>query len=187
MEPNADVVDEWAGVTAPPPPELAPVKVDAGSTALLILDIQTGNCCPETRPRCVASLPRIQALLARARAKGLAVVYSLTRSAEVADICEEVAPQAGEPVVASGVDKFFGTDLETILAGRGIETVIVNGQLVFAGDLLSTNWYPHAQRFFAVDWRELAESLQRLVSCDPKLVYTGHGIRPMTRDELRRI
>ncbi len=124
---NDTIVDEWANVTPPAPPELAPVKVDVTSTALLILDIQTNNCNLEARPRCVASLPRIQALLTQARSKGVTVVYALTSKAEASDIREELTPLPDEPVVKSGADKFFGTDLEAILRERGVETVIVTG------------------------------------------------------------
>ena len=121
------IVDEWASVTAPPAPELQEVTVDPKTTALLVLDIQNRNCSAERRPRCVASLPKIQRLLAEAREKGMAVVYSLTRGAAEADVREEVAPLEGEPVVKSGVDKFFGTDLEEILKAKGVQTVILVG------------------------------------------------------------
>ena len=121
------IIDEWKRVRLPPPPELKPVIVDAKVTALLILDIQYGNCNPERRPRAVASLPKIQSLLAAARRSKVPVVYSLTRSANTSDIRKEVAPLPGEPIVKSGVDKFFGTELEDILKAKGIETVILVG------------------------------------------------------------
>lgn len=121
------IVDEWAGVKAPPAPELKAVTVDPKTTALLILDIQKQNCNPERRPRCVASLQGIQGLLRAARDKGIPVVYSLTRGADPGDIRAEVTPLPGEPVVRSGVDKFFGTDLEKILTERNVETVILVG------------------------------------------------------------
>jgi len=121
------IVDEWATVKAPPPPELKPVTVDPKVTALLTLDIQKQNCNPERRPRCVASVPKIQGLLIEARAKGMHVIYSLAGEASAADINNEVAPRTGEPIVKSGVDKFFGTDLEKILKEKGIKTVIVVG------------------------------------------------------------
>ena len=121
------IVHEWADVKAPPPPEIKPVTVDPTVTALLILDIQTQNCNTERRPRCVETVPKIQSLLAEARARGMFVVHSLTRNGEITDIREEVTPKQGEPVVKSGVDKFFRTDLETILNERGIKAVIVVG------------------------------------------------------------
>ena len=55
------------------------------------------------------------------------VIYSITRGASEIDIRKELAPLAGEPIVKSGVDKFFGTDLEKILETKGIQTVIVVG------------------------------------------------------------
>ncbi|MFO7918172.1 MAG: cysteine hydrolase [Anaerolineae bacterium] len=121
------IIEEWEKVEIPPPPELQQVTVDPETTALLILDIQQQNCNVERRPRCVASVPKIRELLARARGVGMAVVYSLTSTAEVSDVREEVAPVAEESVVKSSVDKFYNTDLEEILQTRGIETVIVAG------------------------------------------------------------
>lgn len=121
------IIDEWGTVKAPPPPELKPITVDIKATALLILDIQYGNCNPERRPRCVASLPGIQSLLAAARDREMPVIYSLTRNASKSDIRKEVAPLPAEPIVKSGVDKFFRTDLENILKAKGIETVILVG------------------------------------------------------------
>lgn len=55
------------------------------------------------------------------------VIYSLTRNASEADIREELSPQTGEPIVKSGVDKFYGTELQGILEAKGIRTVILAG------------------------------------------------------------
>jgi nicotinamidase-related amidase len=121
------IVDEWRTVEIPPPPALEAVTVDPATTAFLVLDIQNQNCNAERRPRCVASLPRVERLLAEARQRGLTIVYTLTSRATEADIRPEVAPKPGEPVVRSGVDKFFGTDLEAILREAGVETVILAG------------------------------------------------------------
>ena len=121
------IVDGWDDVRTPPPPELTAVRVDVRSTALLILDMRTSVCNLESRPRCVASVPRIQALLAQARSKGMAVVHRLARNADVSDIRKELAPLSNEPVVKSGVDKFFGTDLEAILNEKGIKELILAG------------------------------------------------------------
>ena len=122
-----DIIDEWASVKAPPPPALKPVTIDPKVTALLILDITQQNCNAERRPRCVASVPKIQGLLNQARAKGVPVIYSLAGQATPADIWKEVAPVGGEPVVTSSSDKFFKTDLEKILKDKGIKTVIAVG------------------------------------------------------------
>ena len=126
-EQEPTIIDEWAKVQVPEPPVLKPVKADPGTTALLVLDMQKGNCNAERRPRCVASIARVRALLGAARDAGAMVGYSLTSSAKVTDIREELPPRPGEPVVKSGVDKFFGTDLEKRLRGRGVQTVILVG------------------------------------------------------------
>ena len=121
------IVDEWAAVKVPPAPELKTVKIDSKGTALLMLDFNKQTCNAERRPRCVASIPKVQKLLTEARAKGIPVIYSLSAGAAVADIAKELAPVTGEPVVSAGPDKFFGTDLEKILREKGVKTVMVVG------------------------------------------------------------
>jgi nicotinamidase-related amidase len=121
------IVDEWAAVKAPPPPELKAVTIDPKTTALLILDIQKQNCNVQRKPRCVASVPSIQKLLSQARAQKVPVIYSLGRAGAIADILPEVAPLGGEPLVRSLSDKFYGTELEKILKDKGIKTVIIVG------------------------------------------------------------
>lgn len=117
------IIDEWATIKAPPPPELKSVTIDAKTTALLLLDFGKQNC--GQRPRCLASLPKVQKIADEARAKNVAVVYSLPGQATVADLL--IAPLAGEPSVRAGANKFLGTDLAKILADRGVKTIIVTG------------------------------------------------------------
>ncbi|MFX1252222.1 MAG: isochorismatase family protein, partial [Promethearchaeota archaeon] len=78
-------------------------------------------------PRCVTSLPKIKKLLIEARQKEMTVVYSLTRAANENDIRKEVEPLENEPIVKSGVDKFYQTDLENILISKDIKQVIIVG------------------------------------------------------------
>jgi nicotinamidase-related amidase len=121
----ANIVDEWATIKQPPAPELKPVTVDPNTTALLMLDFMNQNCAK--RPRCVESLPAMKKLLGEARAAKVAVVYSIIANSTTADVMKDVAPEAGEPHVQAGPDKFFRTDLEKILKDKGITTVIVTG------------------------------------------------------------
>jgi len=121
------VIDEWASVQAPAAPAVKPVTIDPGTTALLLLDFNKQTCNAERRPRCVASIPKVKKLLAAARAKGVAVIYSLSPGAARADIAADLAPAAGDLVVTSGPDKFLGTELEKALKERDVQTVIVAG------------------------------------------------------------
>ena len=123
------IIDDWAKVVVPAAPVLQPVTVDDKTTALLVLDFNgaqdpaKGPCNTVIKPRCLASLPKMQALLAAARAKGVFVVYSLTAAGGEADIATAIAPHAGDPIVKSGPDKYVGTDLRKILADNGIKTI----------------------------------------------------------------
>lgn len=127
------IIDEWASVKVPPPPELKSVAVDPKTDALLLLDFdgrdeaESGPCNRATRPRCVASLPKVKAALEKARAKGVLVVFSTIPNHKPEAIWPELAPLPGEPVVSGLLDKFSNTDLGKILEAKGIKTVIVAG------------------------------------------------------------
>lgn len=121
----ANVVDEWAAIKAPPAPVLKPVTADVKTTALLMLDFMKQNC--GKRPRCIATLPAMKKLLANARAAKATVIYSIIANSTTADVLPDVAPQANEPHVLAGPDKFLNTDLAKILKDKGIKTVIAVG------------------------------------------------------------
>jgi nicotinamidase-related amidase len=122
------VIDEWAAVKVPPPPELKPVSIDAASTALIVMDISTQSCTVEKRPRCVAMLPKVQKLIGAARAKGILVIYTLAGTSKRTDIIKEVAPlEAEQSLSGAGPDKFVGIDLDAILKGKNIKTLIAVG------------------------------------------------------------
>ena len=128
----ATIIDEWDGIKAPAAPVLKPVSVDVATTALLMLDFSgaqdaSKGPCNDKKPRCIASLPKMQALLGAARAANVYVVYSVAGSGTAADIATAIAPMAGDPVVKSGPDKFIGTELGKLLSDKGIKTVIVTG------------------------------------------------------------
>jgi nicotinamidase-related amidase len=126
------IIDEWATVKAPPPPELKTVTTN-GKAALLLLDFLSKSC--GARPRCLASVPKVQKTADEARAKGILVVHSLPMQGNEADLL--IPPRDGEPIVMSGANKFHRTDLEKILKDKGITTVIVTGTAAH-GAVLST-------------------------------------------------
>ncbi len=136
--PAQTIIDEWSSVKTPPAPELKPVTADPKTTALLMMDFIKQFCNTERRPRCVASIPKIEKLLAEARAKGVTIVYTLVPTAGpnvpapvIGDTLPAVAPKGNEPVIVSLVDKFILNDKDTglanILKEKGITTVIAVG------------------------------------------------------------
>jgi nicotinamidase-related amidase len=121
------IVDEWPSIKTPPAPAVKAVTADPKTTALLMLDFNQQTCNPQRRPRCVASIPKVKRLLDAARAAGAPVAFTLGGGGKPADLPKELEPAAGEPIVTSGVDKFRNTDLEKLLRGKGVTTVIVVG------------------------------------------------------------
>jgi nicotinamidase-related amidase len=120
----ADILDDWAAVKNPAPPELKPVKLDGATTALLVLDMSKGGTCGE-RPRCAATVPSVKRLLDAARTAGAMVWYSLGKPEDAMD--PGIMPHDGEWQPQNGPDKFLGSNLEDKLKARGIKTVIVCG------------------------------------------------------------
>jgi nicotinamidase-related amidase len=141
--PAQTIIDEWASVKAPPAPALKSVTVDPKTTALLVIDLVKQACNNERRPRCVASIPKIEKLLAAARAKGVMLIYTTFGSIPITDTLPAVAPKGNEPVVVSFVDKFIlgnqDTGLEKTLKDKGITTVIVVGTAAHGGVLYTAS------------------------------------------------
>jgi nicotinamidase-related amidase len=129
----ATIIDEWGSVKVPAAPELKPATLDAKTTALLLLDFngaqdpKKGPCNTDSKPRCIASLPKVKAMLDAARKAGVYIVYSTSGTAGRDDIATAIAPEASDPIVTSGPDKFVKTDLQKLLDDKGIKTVIVTG------------------------------------------------------------
>ena len=121
----ATVIEDWSNIKPAPAPQLKPVKADAKTTALLMLDFMNQNC--GKRPACVASVPGAKKLLEAARAAHATVVYSFIANTGPNDVIKDVAPKADEPHVIAGPDKFLHTDLEKILKDKSIKTVIAIG------------------------------------------------------------
>jgi hypothetical protein len=118
------IIDEWASVKAPPAPELKAVTLDIKTTAILVMDLVKQTCNDDARPRCVASIPKIEKLLAEARAKGVMLIYTTVPPVPIGNTLPAIAPKGNEPVVVAWVDKFMlgnqDTGLEKMLKDRGM-------------------------------------------------------------------
>jgi nicotinamidase-related amidase len=123
------IIDEWATAKLPAPPALKDVKLVPGETAILAMDFTNQTCSEQRRPRCAASVAKVQKLLTEARAKGALIIFSVAvPNSTSADIVKELTPAAGEAVLPPlGPDKFFNSDLEKLLKDKGIRTVVALG------------------------------------------------------------
>ena len=123
--------------TSPIPkiPDPVAVEVPVKGAALLVLDITSVICPP--RPTCVTSVPKIAALVKKARDAKVPVIYSQTATAGSTYIAD-IAPQPGDATVTGRGDKFFGTNLEQILKDNAVETAVVVGSAANGAVLYTT-------------------------------------------------
>ena len=136
------VIDEWAIVKVPPPPELKKVTVDPKTTALLVMGFVRDSCNVQRRPRCAATIPAVAKLLAGARAHGVFVMHSVPSTNPTGDyIVGDLVPLPGEGIIPpNGPNKFLPVDrefpefadfaLDKILHDKDIKTVITVGTQV---------------------------------------------------------
>jgi len=105
---------------------------DRPNTALLVIDVQTGVMAgAHQRARVIAN---IQALVEKARSEGIPVVWvqhssdHLPRGSEEWRYVPELQQVDSEPVVHKHYgDSFEETELEALLAERGVGRIVVTG------------------------------------------------------------
>jgi nicotinamidase-related amidase len=124
---QTNIVDDWAKVAPPAAPALKPASLEAKTTALIVMDFVKQTCNEKARPTCVASIPKVKAMIDAAVAKGVTVVWTSIKGPKPEDYIPEIAPRAGNSLLIGAVDKFTGTDLEKILKDKGITTVVTTG------------------------------------------------------------
>ncbi len=124
------------------------VTVDPDRTAVLVVDMQRDFVAPDGAlpvPGALATVPRIRRLLAWARDRGIAVMYTqdshregdpewqiwgrhAERDTPGWEIVAELAPADGELVFEKvRYDGFYGTGLDHELRCRGLDTLILCG------------------------------------------------------------
>ena len=123
----ADVITDWTRITPPTVPKVVSVTADVKTTALLLLDFNEPACDPAANSRCMAAVPAVTALLSRARAHGMLVIYTLGANTSRNSINSELKAGPNDPVIAARPDKFLNSELEKILEDHGIKTVITTG------------------------------------------------------------
>ena len=106
---------------------------DRPNTALLVIDVQNGVVTGAIRRDEVVA--NIQSLVARARAEGVPVVWvqhsdedELTEGSEAWEYVPELVRDDKEPLVHKRYgDSFEATELESVLAERGVGRLVVAG------------------------------------------------------------
>ena len=124
---DQDVIAAWDSIKPLPPPVLKGVTLAAATSALIVMDFDSKNCIPSRRARCAVAVPTVAGLLAKARASEMLVVHFFNANMIRDDIVPELAPAGDETAQQASGNKFFGTDLDTVLKRRGIDTVILAG------------------------------------------------------------
>ena len=148
--------------------------VQPGRAALVVIDVQKDFVKPPLQP----AVDALAALLAKARAAGVFVVYvqnfvmrnglshtqaEIVRRGNVGlamdvtvdgtkgqEFADEIAPQANDPVVRKlRLDSFYGTNLETLLRAHRIETVLITG-IATHGCVTGTSYAAQARDFHVV-------------------------------------
>lgn len=117
-EPGPDNQVQLPAIPAP-----VAVELEAAKTAFLVLDLVEVICNP--RPGCPESIPLVANLLGKARAANVPVVYSTATAPS--PFMAGIAPLGHEPQVSSSANKYFRTDLEEILTGMGVDTLVIVG------------------------------------------------------------
>jgi nicotinamidase-related amidase len=107
-------------------PDPVRIVLNPATTALLVSDMIDPTC--KSQPKCTGEMePAITSLLAQARKAGVMVVYA-TRAQTMSKWLPDVAPAPGDTKIESfGQDRFYNTDLDKVLKGKGITTLILTG------------------------------------------------------------
>ena len=131
--------------------------IDPKASALIVVDMENDFVLPDAPFAVAAAqdiLPTLKQLIAFCRSTGIRVIYTthvhrrdgsdMGRFADIypviadhvglvdgtpgVEICSDIAPEDDEVVIKKHrYSGFYGTDLDVILRGQGIETVIVSG------------------------------------------------------------
>ena len=87
------IIDEWSSVAVPPPPVLKPADLDTKTTALVVMDFLKQSCNAEALAALrVASILKVKAMIAAAKAKGVTVIWTLPPGPKPEDFIADVAP-----------------------------------------------------------------------------------------------
>jgi nicotinamidase-related amidase len=107
-------------------PDPVGVTLDPKTTALLVLDYVDPIC--SSQPKCAEGmLPALTSFMAKAREAGVIVAYG-TRERTMSNWLPQIAPAPGDiKIESTAQDRFYSTNLEPALKGKGITTIVMAG------------------------------------------------------------
>jgi nicotinamidase-related amidase len=117
---------QTTGPGIPPPTQ---VTLDPTTTAVVVLDLSTR--CSDPQQVCREIVSAVRRVLDGARARGVLVAYTVSAAARgtaLGDVWEGFDRRPDEPVLyPDAFDKFAGGELQSVLAPRGITTLVLTG------------------------------------------------------------
>lgn len=112
-------------------PQPKPVSLEANGTAIVVLDLSAR--CEDPKEVCYELMEPVGALLERARASGVSLIYTVSvhlRGTPQGEVAAALKRRATEPVIyPDAFDKFIGGELQSFLSQRGIKNLVVVGSL----------------------------------------------------------
>ena len=103
--------------------------MDPTTTAVLVVDLSTR--CSDPRQVCREIVSAVRRVLDGARARGVLVAYTVSAAARgtaLGEVWEGFDRRPDEPVLyPDAFDKFAGGELQSVLAPRGITTLVLTG------------------------------------------------------------
>jgi len=113
----------------PNKPEAKPVTVEAKTTAILVLDLNTR--CHDPKEICSKLMPALGEFLEKARAAAVPIIYTVSARAKGTPLGEVATPlkrRETEPILYPDAwDKFTGGELQELLKQKGVKKLVLVG------------------------------------------------------------
>jgi nicotinamidase-related amidase len=115
----------------PNKPKSKAVSLAADETAIAVLDLSAR--CQDPKEVCWKLMKPLGKFLERARARGVAIIYTIsahTRGTPMQEVALPLRRRDSEPVIyPDSFDKFFGGELQTFLSEKRVKNLVVAGSL----------------------------------------------------------
>lgn len=118
-------------MAGPNRPEPKPIAVDAGTTAVAVLDLSAR--CHDPSDVCSKLLEGVGRFLGRTRELGLPIIFTVSASVKgtpLGEVAQPLGRRKAEPVIyPDAFDKFAGGELHAFLSRRGVKNLVIVGSV----------------------------------------------------------